>query len=179
MYCLSSLFVLLLLSSFPPPFSLPLQCHQILDFGLARATDQEMTGYVATRYWRAPEIMLNWMHYGMEGRQFAFLANTPPATWLSLLCVFYSWHVVCGLHHGWATHWSSSFPRHRPYPLTPTHSDITWLATGDHMTCHLGSHDLPLGITWLVIWGQMTCHFGSHDLPLGITWRVIWGHMAR
>ena len=22
-----------------------------------------MTGYVATRYWRAPEIMLNWMHY--------------------------------------------------------------------------------------------------------------------
>ena len=25
-----------------------------------------MTGYVATRYWRAPEIMLNWMHYGMQ-----------------------------------------------------------------------------------------------------------------
>ncbi|XP_003384011.1 PREDICTED: mitogen-activated protein kinase 14-like [Amphimedon queenslandica] len=39
---------------------------RILDFGLARATDQEMTGYVATRYWRAPEIMLNWMHYGKE-----------------------------------------------------------------------------------------------------------------
>lgn len=42
-------------------------CWQILDFGLARATDQEMTGYVATRYWRAPEIMLNWMHYGRQG----------------------------------------------------------------------------------------------------------------
>ena len=41
--------------------------YQILDFGLARATDQEMTGYVATRYWRAPEIMLSWMHYGKEG----------------------------------------------------------------------------------------------------------------
>nr|CAC85497.1 p38ge [Suberites domuncula] len=39
---------------------------RILDFGLARATDEEMTGYVATRYWRAPEIMLNWMHYGMK-----------------------------------------------------------------------------------------------------------------
>lgn len=39
---------------------------RILDFGLARATDHEMTGYVATRYWRAPEIMLNWMHYGKE-----------------------------------------------------------------------------------------------------------------
>eukprot|EP00731_Ephydatia_muelleri_P002899 Em0001g2899a len=39
---------------------------RILDFGLARATTEEMTGYVATRYWRAPEIMLNWMHYGKE-----------------------------------------------------------------------------------------------------------------
>uniref|UniRef100_A0A8C9U718 mitogen-activated protein kinase n=1 Tax=Serinus canaria TaxID=9135 RepID=A0A8C9U718_SERCA len=35
----------------------------ILDFGLARQTDDEMTGYVATRWYRAPEIMLNWMHY--------------------------------------------------------------------------------------------------------------------
>ena len=42
-----------------------------------------MTGYVATRYWRAPEIMLNWMHYGMEGRehhQFTFLADIIPVT---------------------------------------------------------------------------------------------------
>uniref|UniRef100_A0ABM5GG95 mitogen-activated protein kinase n=1 Tax=Pogona vitticeps TaxID=103695 RepID=A0ABM5GG95_9SAUR len=37
--------------------------HRILDFGLARQTDDEMTGYVATRWYRAPEIMLNWMHY--------------------------------------------------------------------------------------------------------------------
>lgn len=65
---------------------------RILDFGLARPTENEMTGYVATRYaffhlfkmvfclfhdyflfkqitnskfrwYRAPEIMLNWMHY--------------------------------------------------------------------------------------------------------------------
>ncbi|KAK5986938.1 hypothetical protein GCK32_010868, partial [Trichostrongylus colubriformis] len=36
---------------------------KILDFGLARQTDNEMTGYVATRWYRAPEIMLNWMHY--------------------------------------------------------------------------------------------------------------------
>ncbi|CAB3405897.1 unnamed protein product [Caenorhabditis bovis] len=36
---------------------------KILDFGLARAADAEMTGYVATRWYRAPEIMLNWMHY--------------------------------------------------------------------------------------------------------------------
>lgn len=49
----------LIFNLLPPP-------PQILDFGLARATDFEMTGYVATRYWRAPEIMLNWMHYGMQ-----------------------------------------------------------------------------------------------------------------
>ncbi|KAG0431282.1 hypothetical protein HPB47_021935 [Ixodes persulcatus] len=36
---------------------------QILDFGLARHAEVEMTGYVATRWYRAPEIMLNWMHY--------------------------------------------------------------------------------------------------------------------
>ncbi|KAK3602910.1 hypothetical protein CHS0354_039326 [Potamilus streckersoni] len=36
---------------------------KILDFGLARAADDSMTGYVATRWYRAPEIMLNWMHY--------------------------------------------------------------------------------------------------------------------
>lgn len=41
---------------------------QILDFGLARHTDDEMTGYVATRWYRAPEIMLNWMHYNMTGK---------------------------------------------------------------------------------------------------------------
>ncbi|XP_055328292.1 mitogen-activated protein kinase 14-like isoform X2 [Paramacrobiotus metropolitanus] len=36
---------------------------RILDFGLARQAQDEMTGYVATRWYRAPEIMLNWMHY--------------------------------------------------------------------------------------------------------------------
>ncbi|XP_063685552.1 uncharacterized protein LOC134819517 [Bolinopsis microptera] len=36
---------------------------KILDFGLARVQDDQMTGYVATRWYRAPEVMLNWMHY--------------------------------------------------------------------------------------------------------------------
>lgn len=36
---------------------------KLLDFGLARHTEAEMTGYVATRWYRAPEIMLNWMRY--------------------------------------------------------------------------------------------------------------------
>uniref|UniRef100_A0A8C4HY28 mitogen-activated protein kinase n=1 Tax=Dicentrarchus labrax TaxID=13489 RepID=A0A8C4HY28_DICLA len=36
---------------------------KILDFGLARQTDTEMTGYVVTRWYRAPEVILSWMHY--------------------------------------------------------------------------------------------------------------------
>uniref|UniRef100_A0A8B9RIM8 mitogen-activated protein kinase n=1 Tax=Astyanax mexicanus TaxID=7994 RepID=A0A8B9RIM8_ASTMX len=36
---------------------------KILDFGLARQADSEMTGYVVTRWYRAPEVILSWMHY--------------------------------------------------------------------------------------------------------------------
>ncbi len=36
---------------------------KICDFGLARVSETVMTGYVATRYYRAPEIMLTWQHY--------------------------------------------------------------------------------------------------------------------
>ncbi|OQE10572.1 hypothetical protein PENFLA_c089G04789 [Penicillium flavigenum] len=36
---------------------------KICDFGLAREHDAQMTGYVATRYYRAPEIMLTWQNY--------------------------------------------------------------------------------------------------------------------
>ncbi|KAI7802195.1 mitogen-activated protein kinase 12 [Triplophysa rosa] len=36
---------------------------KILDFGLARQADTEMTGYVVTRWYRPPEVILNWMHY--------------------------------------------------------------------------------------------------------------------
>uniref|UniRef100_A0A672KSC2 mitogen-activated protein kinase n=1 Tax=Sinocyclocheilus grahami TaxID=75366 RepID=A0A672KSC2_SINGR len=60
---------------------------KILDFGLARHTDDEMTGYVATRWYRAPEIMLNWMHYNMTDinqlQQIMRLTGTPPASLIS------------------------------------------------------------------------------------------------
>ncbi|XP_040048742.1 mitogen-activated protein kinase 14A [Gasterosteus aculeatus] len=36
---------------------------KILDFGLARHTESEMTGYVVTRWYRSPEVIFNWMHY--------------------------------------------------------------------------------------------------------------------
>lgn len=41
---------------------------QILDFGLARHADAEMTGYVVTRWYRAPEVILSWMHYNQTGQ---------------------------------------------------------------------------------------------------------------
>ena len=50
---------------------------KLIDFGLARlGRQEEMTGYVATRYYRAPEIMLNWMHYGSTGRRTSFFPAT-------------------------------------------------------------------------------------------------------
>lgn len=42
---------------------------QILDFGLARQADSEMTGYVVTRWYRAPEVILSWMHYTQTGKE--------------------------------------------------------------------------------------------------------------
>ncbi|KAI9929527.1 hypothetical protein AWENTII_009267 [Aspergillus wentii] len=39
---------------------------KIADFYSARQTDARMTGYVATRFYRAPEIMLTWQQYGVE-----------------------------------------------------------------------------------------------------------------
>ncbi|VDD83173.1 unnamed protein product [Mesocestoides corti] len=41
---------------------------RIIDFGLARQKNHLMTGYVATRWYRAPEVMLNWMHYNDSGK---------------------------------------------------------------------------------------------------------------
>jgi p38 MAP kinase len=36
---------------------------KICDFGLARVQEAQMTGYVSTRYYRAPEVMLTWGRY--------------------------------------------------------------------------------------------------------------------
>lgn len=36
---------------------------KICDFGLSREQDHQMTGYIATRHYRAPEVMLIWQRY--------------------------------------------------------------------------------------------------------------------
>lgn len=48
---------------------------KICDFGLARIQDPQMTGYVSTRYYRAPEIMLTWQKYDVAG-ECGFSAST-------------------------------------------------------------------------------------------------------
>lgn len=37
---------------------------KVCDLGLARRTEGQLTGYLATRYYRAPEFMLTWRNYG-------------------------------------------------------------------------------------------------------------------
>ena len=78
---------------------------KILDFGLARPTANEMTGYVSTRWYRAPEIMLNWMHYHQTGKY--ELPEFRQHELFNLPCVssssiedplhFLSFQLICGL----------------------------------------------------------------------------------
>ncbi|TNN39277.1 Mitogen-activated protein kinase 12 [Liparis tanakae] len=51
---------------------------KILDFGLARSTDAEMTGYVVTRWYRAPEVILNWRHYTQTGKTTVAVTHSDP-----------------------------------------------------------------------------------------------------
>ena len=49
-------------------YSLSLECGlRLLDFGLARKfvpnTESMPTGYIATRWYRAPEVVLSWQDY--------------------------------------------------------------------------------------------------------------------
>jgi len=43
------------------------ECCQLMDFGLARIVDLMMTGYVITRWYRAPEVILNNECYTQSG----------------------------------------------------------------------------------------------------------------
>ena len=47
-------------------------CLRICDLGLAREEKHQMTGFVVARYYRAPEVMLNWQHYDRASTFFFF-----------------------------------------------------------------------------------------------------------
>lgn len=127
---------------------------QILDFGLARQTDDEMTGYVATRWYRAPEIMLNWMHYNMTGTLHKKPFPTMSQWCYSLffcLCV-YSGYLVSGLYNGRTSHWKNALSWYRSYPFQYTvsvrhinHWDI------DKMQCYTSTQaQYTLSISWIL-----------------------------
>ena len=72
---------------------------------MLRPTENEMTGYVATRWYRAPEIMLNWMHY-----------NHTVDLWFVFVLVFiftfpHFFLKVCWLYHGRDAYRQDSLPR--------------------------------------------------------------------
>ncbi|XP_023558268.1 mitogen-activated protein kinase 12 isoform X3 [Octodon degus] len=62
---------------------------KILDFGLARQADSEMTGYVVTRWYRAPEVILNWMRYTQTDldqlKEIMKVTGTPPEEFVQKL----------------------------------------------------------------------------------------------
>lgn len=49
------------------PLTLSFPPLQILDFGMSRTKGEQMTGYVCTRHYRAPEVFLHWMQYCEKG----------------------------------------------------------------------------------------------------------------
>ncbi len=61
-----------------------------------------MTGYVVTRWYRAPEVILNWMHYTQTGDLWP---NTLCTRWFKkeevdlifLHCVFCGWVILCSV----------------------------------------------------------------------------------
>lgn len=64
-----------------------------------------MTGYVVTRWYRAPEVILSWMHYNQTGQCLAALAALVTYTGghqaiQTALLFPSSGHLVCWLHHG-------------------------------------------------------------------------------
>lgn len=115
-----------------------------------------MTGYVVTRWYRAPEVIFNWMHYSQTGSNFPllwwqfyfqFTNNIAEQQRIVVVCFFcffhkillayfaHSGYLVCCLHIGWDAYWQGAFPRAWQYPYTccSLYYDNTCGALGDEM----------------------------------------------
>lgn len=88
---------------------------KILDFGLARQADSEMTGYVVTRWYRAPEVILNWMRYTQTGEKPPRVAEPPgPASQATPAASVSSWEVQRWLLRGEAAERARVWQARRP-----------------------------------------------------------------
>lgn len=67
---------------------------KICDFGLARIQDPQMTGYVSTRYYRAPEIMLTWQKYDVAGERHCLYVEISVAS-NNGCCIVDIWSAGC------------------------------------------------------------------------------------
>nr|KAJ3418974.1 MAPK protein hog1 [Polyrhizophydium stewartii] len=100
---------------------------KICDFGLARVTESLMTGYVSTRYYRAPEIMLTWQRYDRgvdvwsaaciladvdQFSQIMALLGSPPEDVIDSICSENTLRFV------------RSLPPRKPIPLTERFSHV-------------------------------------------------------
>lgn len=75
-----------------------------------------MTGYVVTRWYRAPEVILNWMRYTQTGEELPTRSLLPRGPWRLLRGEAWSW--VGGWAGGWQARWvRCPRPLHRP-PLS-------------------------------------------------------------
>ena len=89
---------------------------KICDFGLARVADPEhdhngiLTEYVATRWYRAPEIMLNSRGYTKASMFPMSLILNGAFTNLFHFFMINSWHLVCRLYSSGDAHKSSIIP---------------------------------------------------------------------
>jgi len=63
-----------------------------------------MTGYVATRWYRAPEIMLNWMHYNQNGAMPSHYRPLKLIEHLVIISVVFLFQLTFGQ---WAALWES------------------------------------------------------------------------
>ena len=72
-----------------------------------------MTGYVVTRWYRAPEVILNWMRYTQTGEELPAHSLLPRGPWRLLPGEAWSW--AGGWAGGWQARWvRCPRPLHRP-----------------------------------------------------------------
>lgn len=118
---------------------------KICDFGLARIQDFEMTGYVSTRYYRAPETMLTWGNYGPEvdiwsaGCIFAEMFTRKPLFpgtdyinqffLITELLGTPSEDVICTINNQSTLKFIQSLPKRTKQPLGEKFKDVELLAT--------------------------------------------------
>lgn len=87
-----------------------------------------MTGYVVTRWYRAPEVILNWMHYTQTGEELPTRSLLSGGLWRLLRGEAWSWvghWVGGGRPDGSGAHDPSTAPSRLCVPPSPARGALT------------------------------------------------------